>query len=82
MCLLPSEPKPPILMTTISGKCPECMKPWKLRMPTSEYERGKLLRSQGGCIQDCFPYLKHWQRELLQTGICSPCFDEICPSHD
>jgi len=81
MCLLPSEPTP-TPTTTLSGSCPECKKPWKIRMTTDEYQRGKLLRAQGGCIQDCFPNLKAWQRELLQTGICSQCFDEICPSHD
>jgi hypothetical protein len=35
---------------------------------------------QGKYIQDAMPYLSAAERELLISGTCGPCFDEMFPS--
>ena len=34
-------------------------------------------QSLGALIQDAFPYLSTDDRELLMSGICKPCFDDM-----
>ena len=35
---------------------------------------------EGKYIQDAMPYLSAAERELLISGTCGPCFDEMFPS--
>jgi hypothetical protein len=37
---------------------------------------------QGVCIQTAMPYLSAAERELLISGTCGSCFDEMLPSPD
>ncbi len=37
---------------------------------------------QGKHIQNAFPYLNAGNRELIQSGTCSSCFDELFPEED
>lgn len=34
------------------------------------------------CVQDIFPYLSKGDREILISGICGLCFDQLFCSYD
>ena len=36
----------------------------------------------GGLVQDCFPYLDASEREILISGLCFKCQDEVFGSDD
>jgi len=38
--------------------------------------------NQGAPMQVAFPYLNTSQREMLISGTCGPCFDEMFPPED
>ena len=59
---------------TIKRACPVCKKEHSVTVEKSDYERW---RSGGILIQRAFPYLKPDEREILQSGTCPTCWDEL-----
>ena len=62
-------------MTIYKTKCPKCGHEDAVFVRTSDVEKYK----KGALIQDAFPYLNKPQRELIQTGICNPCWSKMFP---
>jgi hypothetical protein len=60
----------PVTVTTV---CPECKKTTDLEVT----HEGLVARQRGALIQDCFPELPPEKREMLQTGICPGCWEEM-----
>lgn len=63
---------------TLAKVCPFCGDLNYVRVKESD-----LSRYNGGThTQDAFPYLNADERELVQTGICTPCWDKTFPKED
>ena len=63
-----------ITMLIIETRCPFCGEIHEVKVDVIDwldYESGDVL------IQDAFPYLSANDREMLKTGICPKCWDEI-----
>lgn len=58
-----------IVMTT----CPFCGNVHLINVVTEDYEAWQ----NGALIQDAFPYLSANEREMLKTGICPECWDNM-----
>lgn len=59
---------------TVSTVCPFCGKEHEVEINEIDYYayiNGEAL------IQDAFPYLSADEREMLKTGICGTCWDEM-----
>ena len=53
--------------------CPFCKKTHTVNVNSADYVR--FLRRE--ClVQDCFPYLKAEEREMLISGICPDCWNK------
>ena len=59
--------------TTINKVCPLCKKTNSVTVNTEDYEKWRA----GQLIQRAFPYLKPDEREILQSGTCPTCWDEL-----
>jgi hypothetical protein len=59
---------------TITKKCRICRKEFKINVKKADYDAWK---NGEKLIQQAFPYLTDNEREVLISGICSPCFDEL-----
>lgn len=61
------------------AKCPICGK-----VNVLEIDETKLMiyKSGLGKIQDIFPELTCEQRELIQSGICNTCWNELFPDDE
>jgi len=53
--------------------CPQCNKEQGLTVKYSEYQAWK----DGALIQNAFVSLTAGEREILKTGICEKCWDEM-----
>lgn len=53
--------------------CQKCLTQFELRGEDRDFDRW----SQGELIQVALPYLSDDERELLISGICGECFDEM-----
>lgn len=57
----------------LSPVCNMCGKTKKLKVNKDDYLRW----NSGELIQNCFPYLSADQREILISGFCGECFENI-----
>lgn len=60
-------------MITVEKMCRECQKNVKLQVHKQDF----IAYQNGAFVQNAFPYLSDGDRELLVSGICSNCFDEM-----
>ncbi|MBO1003151.1 hypothetical protein [Pseudogracilibacillus auburnensis] len=58
---------------TLTEQCISCKKIYGLKVHPKDIVR----LSEGAHVQDAMPYLSADDRELLISGICGKCFDEI-----
>lgn len=65
-------------MVTITRTCPLCEKDTSLTVPAAQYEAWQ----SGTLVQQAFPDMNKDDREILMTGICSPCFEEMWNNAD
>lgn len=65
--------KPNEQIVNVPCKCSICRKQVILPLPTSGIQK----RNEGGLIQDCFPDLSPALREMLVSGTCPECWDEM-----
>lgn len=56
-------------------KCKMCGMSHKISVLKKDFEKWNM--DTGKRVQDVFPYLTINQRELLISGVCGECFDEI-----
>lgn len=59
-------------MRQVTTHCPICQSTDYVEVKNEDY----LQWEEGLTIQKAFPYLNPNQREQLQTGICTPCWDD------
>ena len=64
-------------MTIYQTKCPKCGHEDAVFVRSSDVKKYE----DGALIQNAFPYLNNNQRELIKTGICSPCWSKMFPSN-
>lgn len=64
-------------MTHFVG-CKKCLKLHEIKVNEGDFYRWLA----GSLIQNAMPYLTPDERELLITGICGKCFDEIFPEEE
>ncbi|MET3507067.1 hypothetical protein [Halalkalibacter oceani] len=60
-------------MVTVVQTCRMCKKEHSVQMKKVDYDRV----NNGEHIQNAAPYLTADERELLISGICGKCFDEL-----
>ena len=53
--------------------CSSCGDVFRITAPKSAWDA----RANGARVQEAFPMLNSDQREILVSGICGPCFDEM-----
>ena len=58
-------------------KCPWCGKEVRKEMPVDEFNAGVTAWENGACVQNAFPKADASMREMLLTGICDPCWDNM-----
>ena len=63
----------PDAMETCEFTCISCGKLVSITAPASNWEA----RKSGARVQDAFPALDADAREILTSGICGECFDEM-----
>ena len=61
----------------ISIKCTMCDEPQELNISEIQYQDWRLNRESLPPIQDHFPELTDDQRDLLISGVCEDCFDQL-----
>ncbi len=70
-------------MKTITGpviltkKCPSCGRDHTMAFDRDEYYSGMAAHERGALIQDAFPNFTPSQREMLMTGICDKCWNNM-----
>ena len=62
----------------LSGHCPICKTDWSLEVSTESLEA----YHNGILAQNAFPYLTAAQRELIISGTCDTCFNDIFKDDD
>lgn len=62
-------------MLKLLSTCKMCGKETTLEVEREDYAKYQA----GGLVQSCFPYLNADQRELLISGICPSCFNNLFP---
>lgn len=62
----------------VSGKCPRCQEGWQIPVDKNGFDSWR----NGALIQKALPELSVNDRELLISGMCARCFDEIFPPED
>lgn len=64
---------------TIKGICPRCQRDWEVTVDEANYQSFK----KGDILaQEAFPELSPAERELLITGFCDDCWNDIFPPED
>lgn len=58
-------------------KCPVCGEEHAVAMRFDEWRNGRSAWERGAHIQDAFPQLSPEDREILISGTCPKCWDEI-----
>lgn len=61
------------MITALECQCPKCRRTTVLYVFEDDYRR----YIGGAKIQDCFSYLTDDQRELLLSGLCPDCWNEL-----
>lgn len=62
----------------VAKRCPICHKVTEVVVPVAGYE----LWQAGSYIQDAFPELSVSDREVLKTGTCDFCWDNLFPEEE
>ena len=62
---------------TITKLCPFCGKSHSIVVDREEYYTGLIARNRGALIQDAYPNFTPSQREMIMTGICDECWDNM-----
>lgn len=65
-------------LTPLTLVCVHCRNQHTLRVDMRDYADWR----KGKLIQVAFNYLDAAERELIKTGICGKCFDELFPDED
>lgn len=60
-------------MAKISCACPKCYQVTPIHIVPADWT----MWQRGELIQVAFPYLNVGEREMLKTGYCPKCWDEI-----
>lgn len=68
-------PDPSTLL--VETPCPECKKKRGFKIPASDWEDGMTSLRKGSTMQTAFPLLDPDNRELLISGVCSPCWTRL-----
>lgn len=58
----------------LSLKCDKCKNIFEIEVDEKDYD--SFINGEKH-VQDAFPYLRPGERELLLSGMCNTCFDEI-----
>lgn len=66
------------IMTTVITRCPFCGEEHTVEVRLEDYHAYR----QGGLAQDCFPYLSAGEREMLISGVCPQCWDDMFGSDE
>lgn len=74
----PQEPSKSMQRIRIVPRCSECQHDYVIYVNRFDYVRWQA----GAKIQDVMSYLSADERELLISGICGKCFDEIFGGDD
>ena len=64
-------------MVVLERTCPFCGKPNSTVVPKAAWEAGKKLWPEHAAIQKAFPSFTPSQRELIMTGICDACWNNM-----
>lgn len=64
---------------TIKGTCPRCQRDWEVTVDEANYQSFK---EDGMLAQRAFPELSPAERELLITGFCDDCWQDMFPPED
>lgn len=64
-------------MQELICQCPFCGKITVLQLTDEEERNYKSWRRREMLIQDAFPHRSANERELIKTGICQRCWDEM-----
>lgn len=67
----------PDTTTTITRTCPFCGKEHSITVPKAELKAGFIAYQNGALIQNAFPTFTPSQREMLMTGICDDCWNNL-----
>lgn len=62
----------------VDTTCPRCQRESQVVVPAEGFDRWR----NGALIQEALPTVNMELREMLQTGICPQCWDEIFPPED
>ena len=62
---------------TLTNICPFCNKAHTITVDRKEYYDGLVARECGALIQDAFPNFTPSEREMIMTGICDKCWDNM-----
>lgn len=68
---LPREDFPLVETCVILRQCPQCTKKYNIKLSVHDYTKW----TDGKVIQSAFPYLNIDQREMIQTGIHTECWN-------
>lgn len=60
-------------MITLTTRCPICGRTYEVEVLLQDY----FAWEAGALVQDAFPYLSDDEREMLISGICPTCWDEM-----
>lgn len=63
---------------TVEVRCPFCGYVSAVCVKAMDYADWKM----GGLAQNCFPYLAPFEREILISGLCLKCQDEVFGSDE
>ena len=63
---------------TVEVRCPFCGYVSAVCVGAMDYRDWK----KGGLAQNCFPYLAPFEREILISGLCPKCQDDVFGSDD
>lgn len=65
-------------MITLQRTCRICKKEFEIKVWNTDFFKYR----QGALIQDAFPYLTPSQRELLISGLCADCWNDMFPPEE
>lgn len=63
-------------------KCPACKEEHAVAMRLDEWRNGRSMWERGAHVQDAFPRLPPEDREILISGTCPKCWNEIFGEDD
>lgn len=75
IALVQTEYLPATHEVVLTTKCPVCGEHSCTTVKAKDFERWT--DPNGSLIQDAFPYLDKYQREVLISGICPPCWEKL-----